>query len=143
MRILSLSSKKKKKSKLHLVANKQYTIKGKRGIDDLKGIYAFVGNSQGDTSESNEISDYIASRGWMSFIFDGIDITNQEAIYQESGRRLKDNLDYIEGLHREGRFGEEFESTISLVHNPLYDEPSDFAKGFPLTSYKMVFLDLD
>lgn len=120
----------------------EYKLKGYRGVDDLLSEYAFRGNSQGDESASNEISDYISSKGWMSFMFGDIDKTNQEAIYKEVERRKQQNLDYIDKLVREGRYKEEYEITISLAHNPIFDEPSFFPSTPPLESYRVVLLDI-
>lgn len=122
---------------------KTYTFKRKKGIDDLKNIYAFVGNSQGDDSKSNEIRDYISAKGWMSFIFGNeIDKTNQEAIYEESQRRILWNTAYVDQLLREGGFGEEYEISIELVHNPIFDDPQLFPSDTPLESFKIQFINL-
>ncbi len=116
----------------------KYTVKLKRGIDDLKFEYAFKGNSQGDESVSNLISDYIASKGWMSYMFNCP--LAQYEINEEVERRKKWNIDYIVSLYKEGRYGEEYEVTLELIPNPLYDTPQVFT-DFPLQSCKMVFLD--
>lgn len=118
---------------------KTYKIKCRRGVDDLLSVYAFIGNSQGDTSASNEIEAYKAAKGWMSYVFTDIDITDQEAIYAEANRRQKANIDYIKRLAKEGRLHEEYEITIDLVHNPLYDDKQDFIAS--VESYRMIFLD--
>lgn len=118
-----------------------YKIKCYKGVDDLLGEYAFSGNSQGDESRSNEIADYIAAKGWMSYNFgDEIDVTDQEAIYKESERRKKVNERYIGLLKRAGKYNEEYEISLSLVHNPLFDDPEP-NKGFPIGSFKMLFLN--
>jgi len=57
------------------------------GIDDLKSIYAWQGNSQGDESVTNDTKEGLASGGWMSFVFDGIGKYDQKAIDAESARR--------------------------------------------------------
>lgn len=119
---------------------KSYKVKRKLGIDDLLCEFAFVGNSQGDTSVSNNIEDYKASGGWMSFIFDNIDINDQNAINEESIRRYNSNMDYIEKLKREGRYGQEYEISVNLHPHPSFDTPTN--KGGPsLESYRMVFID--
>lgn len=119
-----------------------YKLKFKHGIDDLQSEYAFRGNSQGDESQSNEISDYKASQGWMSFIFEGIDINDQEAIYKEYARRKLANQKYIEQLHNEGRFGEEYEISVSFEDNPAFDAPIDTNEtNFQPSSYKLIILD--
>lgn len=107
---------------------KDYTFKGKKGITDLIPIYAFRGNSQGDTSETNSIEEYKAANGWLSFIFEGIDCNDQEAINKESERRIAENNVYIQKLKDSGEYGKEYESTISigLVYRALFDEPNSF-----------------
>lgn len=121
----------------------EYKFKRHRGIDDLQSIYAFNGNSQGDESHSSQIADYIASQGWMSFDFTGIDKTDQEAINAESARIDKANKEYIDQLYKEGKYGEEYEISVEMVHNPLLDAPEEEVKPSPLTSYSMVFLDFN
>lgn len=118
----------------------KYEIKRKRGIDDLPSIYAFHGSSQGDESRSNEISDYVASKGWMYNVFTGIDITDQQAIYEERDRRIKANEDYVAKLHAQGKFGEEYTTTLNIQHNAAFDTPSTLNTS-PIESYKIVFLD--
>lgn len=121
---------------------RKYILKRQRGVDDLLSEYAFIGNSQGDDSTSNEIGDYIGSKGWISFIFAGIDPTDQEAIYAESKRRHNLNLDYIDKLVKEGKYKEEYEITIEMEFNPIYDTPSSNLSDLPpLESCKLVFLD--
>lgn len=121
-----------------------YTIKNRRGIDDLECEYAFRGNSQGDDSVSNEISDYLGSDSWMSFGFKNIDKTDQEAIYKESARIKAKNLAYIKELKESGKYGEEYDITISLVNDPFWDTPTKVT-GKQLNdvtwSHKMVWLD--
>jgi hypothetical protein len=120
---------------------KTYKIKKKLGIDDLLCEFAFVGNSQGDESVSNKISDYIASKGWM-YITSGFEniADNQEAIYEESKKRCIQNIDYIEKLKAEGRYGEEYEIAINLHPDSNFDTPTNKV-GSSLSSYKMIFLD--
>jgi hypothetical protein len=121
----------------------KYTFKRKLGIDDLLCEVAFTSNSQGDTSASNEISDYTASKGWMSITSGFEDIANnQEAIYEESKKRYNQNIDYIEKLKSEGKYGEEYEIDISLHPDPSFDTPTNKG-GPPLSSYRMIFLDLN
>lgn len=102
---------------------KTVTIKMQRGIDDLKGIYAWRGNSQGDESYTNDVKVGQASGGWMTFMFDGIDSNDQQAINEESVRRQKVNEEYIALLKKEGRYGEEYEvnyhiKVLSILDNP-------------------------
>ena len=116
----------------------EYKFKIKKGIDDLKGLYAFVGNSQGDTRCSNLISDYIASEGWMSFVFD-CELTD-EAIQQEIVKRKSWNEQYIQELKESNEYGQEVEYSMGIEHNPLFDKSLD-DKEYPLSSYSFIFLD--
>ena len=119
----------------------KYTFKRKLGIDDLLCEFAFADNSQGDKSRSNSIDEYKVSQGWMSIVSGFEEISNnQEAIYKESKKRYNTNIDYIEKLKSEGKYGEEYEIDITLHSHPLFDTP--FNKGGPsLTSYRMIFLN--
>ncbi len=112
----------------------------KKGVDDLLNIYAFSGNSQGDETRTNEISDYIAAKGWLSYGFENVDITDQEAIYKESKRRRLENEKYIDTLIAEGRYKEEYIISINFHHNPEFDGPlTPNENQNPLSSYRMIF----
>lgn len=121
----------------------EFKIKCKKGIDDLESVYAFIGNSQGDESKSNLIADYENSKGWMSFIYN-CDL-DQEAINKETRRRILWNYDYIRRLYEEGKFGEEYELSIKLEYNPLFDNSYnpllDGSNRESLSSYRIIFLD--
>lgn len=120
---------------------KTYKTKKKLGIDNLFCEFAFVGSSQGDESVSNDIDDYINSKGWMSITKGFEEIANdQQAIYEESKRRCIINMEYIEKLKAEGRYGEEYEIELNLHPSPDFDTPTNKG-GPPLSSYRMVFLD--
>lgn len=116
----------------------KYTIKKRLGIDDLLCEFAFIGNSQGDESKSNSIDAYKASQGWMSFVFDCP--LDEENISKEIQKRKQANLDYIEKLKAEGKYGEEYEIDIILHLHPLFDTPVNKG-GLPLESYKMIIID--
>lgn len=120
---------------------KTYSIKCHRGIDDLLSIYAFYYNDGGGGVGSNDIEWYKDSKGWISFIFDGIDPTNQEAINEESRRRVIENDKYITQLIKEGRYKEEYEISISMVYNPLFDAPSLHKGELEPYTGRIVFLD--
>lgn len=124
---------------------RKYKIKGKKGIDDLKQIYAFSFNDGGGGSYSNDIEWYKNSEGWVQFVFDSsINPLDQEAINAESQKRIQWNSDYIKQLIKEDRFGEEYETIIEMAYNPIFDEPDFFDKDSPSTSsYRMVFLDFN
>lgn len=101
---------------------RSYSIKRRKGIDDLIGEYAWIGNSQGDESYTNDINVGKGSDGWMSYVFKDIDINDQEAINKESERRKQVNKDYIKELKRTGEYGKEGSPvTLHLKHNPLFD----------------------
>lgn len=107
----------------------KYTTKHKKGITDLIPIYAFVGNSQGDTSATNSVEEYKSSNGWLSYAFDkSIDCNDQEAINKESLRRQKENEITIKELKDSGEYGKEYESTITILINnrPFFDNPELF-----------------
>lgn len=117
------------------------TINCQRGIDDLLPVFAFVGNSQGDDSRSNEISDYKSSQGWMSYIFTDTPM-EQKAIYAEHLRRQIENINYITKLKEESRFGEGYQISFRLLHNPLFDDKQVFPESSSsFESAKIIFLD--
>jgi hypothetical protein len=98
-----------------------YTIKRRKGIDDLQNIYAWAGNSQGDESCTNDTKVGLASEGWMSYHFNNIDMYDQEAINKESIRRREANDKYIQELKDKGEYGAYFDISIHVKHNPLFD----------------------
>ena len=115
-----------------------YKITGRKGIDDLKSLYAFVGNSQGDSSASNSIEEYQAAKGWMSFVFD-CNLT-QEAIEEEIQNRKSWNDAYIKELKETEEYGKVYFINIQVELDPIYDAPT---KSTPVAeSFRMGFLDL-
>jgi len=119
----------------------KYSVSGRKGIDDLKGLHAFVGNSQGDTSASNSIEDFKNSGGWMSFVFD-CPMTD-EAITKEIENRKQWNDKYIEKLNNESAFGETYTIDVELISDPLFDKPQVLKDKSPIESFRMVFLNLN
>lgn len=119
----------------------KYTFKVKAGIDDLKSLFAFHGNSQGDRTVTNSIDDFNNSKGWLSFLFD-CELT-EEAIAKEIKRRIRWNNNYIKKLKREGSFGKEYENVLEIVKHPIFDEPINNLNvaDAPLTSYSFLLLD--
>lgn len=99
----------------------EYKIKGRKGIDDLQSIYAFVGNSQGDGSGTNALDVYLISDGWLSFVFN-CDL-DQKSINKEVERRIEANAKYISELVRNDKYGEEYETSLQIEENPLFDSP--------------------
>ena len=111
----------------------KYQYKGKKGITDLTQEKAFIGNSQGDETATNEISHFVASEGWLSNVFKDVDITDQQAIYAESLRRKQANIDYINKLKSDGEYGEEYTMDIELIDDPMMDNnrlSSDSVESF-------------
>lgn len=105
--------------------SKEYKVQGTyKGINDLKSIYAFHGNSQGDTSVSNDIDVYKSSNGWMciSKYFKDIDCSNQEEINKRSLKLKKENDKYIAQCHKNNTYGEyNGDITFKIMANPLMD----------------------
>jgi hypothetical protein len=124
---------------------KSYGFKRRRGYDDLVLEYAWIGNSQGDESVSNSV-EHCLNNSWMTYVF-GKDVPkdDQEAINKEVERRKKINQEYIEKLKSEGRYGEEYEITIHLKHNPLFDTPNreGTLAWEDNTKSKVIFIDHD
>lgn len=123
---------------------KTYTIpvENSLGITDLISEYAFHGNSQGDDSATNSVSEYIASEGWKSVAseFKDIDYLNQSAVDKRAAEIKLRNSTYIDKVTREGNYGKETTTNISLVIKtfPVYDTP---AKSPSTDSYRLTFLD--
>lgn len=123
----------------------EYKAKCKRGINDLQSEYAFHGASQGDDSRSNEIKLYKESGGWMipnSSFKKVIDITDQEAIYKHSEKIRQENIDYVNQLYKENRFGEEYEVSLKLHKLKGFDDTKYEYKypDKPLTSHRFFFI---
>lgn len=103
-----------------------YTFKIKLGITDLMGV----------TNEQGE------------FVGCSI-VSNQEEYFRR--HEYYDNLirakneEYIKLLLERNEYGKEVECDLSLIHNPLFDgpsEPKSIEEFHPSESYRMVFLDL-
>lgn len=116
---------------------KEYKMTCRKGIDDLKSLFAFHGNSQGDTMATNDIEVYKDSKGWMSFTFD-CELT-QKAIAEEVLKRQRWNAEHIAQLQASGEYGQEYEITVKFAEL-TFDKPS-IVQESPLSSYKMIFLD--
>jgi len=123
----------------------EYTVKCKRGIDDLESIYAFYFNDGGGGSSTNDISVY-TSDGWWSYNSEfrnkGISPIDQEAINKYSKEIAIRNEQYIDSLYKKGKYGEEYEIKIDMVYNPLFDKPSDEFVS-EIESSKIIFLDFN
>ena len=95
----------------------------KRGVHDLKSLFAFHGNSQGDDSQHNDIQRYKDSMGWNSFCF-ACGLTEEE-IAKEIETRRAWNEAYVARLREEGRYEEEYFITVRIKHNPIFDSPQN------------------
>ncbi len=122
---------------------REYKMKGTyKGIDDLKSIYAFHGNSQGDDSHSNDINDFIGSKGWMSVSshFKDIDYLNQEEVNKRSLEIQLENEKYIESVKKSGEYGQyNGDIILSIKYFPLYDDPPKLSNK--PESYRMTFIN--
>lgn len=121
-----------------------YKLKIRKGIDDLKSLFAFHGASQGDETRTNSIEAYEQSKGWLLFTFD-CELTN-EAIAAEVEKRKLWNEEYLKQLEKDGTFGEDVEHTINLQHNPAFDaliNASDSPLNAALSSYSFIILDTE
>lgn len=47
---------------------------------------------------------------------------------------------YVEELKKQGRYLKKVETTISLIHDPMFDEPSTINEG-KYSSYKVSFIN--
>jgi hypothetical protein len=119
----------------------EYRIMFRKGIDDLKSLYAFHGNSQGDESRTNSIQEYKDSKGWLSFVFDGCELTD-EAIKERIKQNHTANTQYIEKLKADGQFGDIESFGITLQYNPHFDAPL-LRTSSQLSNYRMLFLDFN
>lgn len=119
----------------------QYKFKRRKGIDDLKSLFAFHGNSQGDETRTNDIQQYLDSEGWLSFDFDCE--LSSKAILDEIKKRKKWNNSYIEELIEKGEYGKEQEHVLSVDYNPLFDNNNNTTLDYPLESYKFLILDYE
>lgn len=96
---------------------KEYKINFKKGIDDLLSEHPWVGNSQGDHS----FSDTNPNSDWMSYIFDGIDKNDQDAINREIERRKKHNQNHIAELKKKGEYLKDYSVSLLIKEHPLLD----------------------
>lgn len=97
----------------------EYKFKQRKGIDDLKSLYAFKSSSQGDDFFSNSIEDYKNSKGYMSFVFN-CELT-PEVINKEIVKRALANEEYLKELFTSGEYGKEYEISIHFKENPIFD----------------------
>lgn len=100
---------------------KEYKYKGYKGISDLKDLSPY-----GEYGEP---------------AFEGTDYNDPKAIGDEVSRRMSANEEYIKELKDSGRYGEEFEVSVMLQNNPLFDDNS-YPENRSMESYRMDFIDL-
>jgi hypothetical protein len=77
---------------------------------------------------------------WPTF-YGHFDVTEEEYDKDPTGyaKRVRThNKTYISELKANGKYNTEYTFDISMVHNPIFDEPGE---GRVLESYRMVFLD--
>jgi hypothetical protein len=116
----------------------EYKLPYRKGIDDLKSLYAFHGASQGDETRTNSIEDY--KLGWLVFIFN-CELTD-EAIAKEIEVRKAWNEEYVKELKEKGQYGEHSYNIMKLQYNPAFDNPNQKPVDFgeidlwPLTKPK-------
>lgn len=113
-----------------------YKIKAYKGVNDLQNIYAWTGGSQGDESFTNNVKE---NHEWMIYNFKDIDKNDQEAINIESARRKEENENYIQKLKEIGKYKEEYEINIHMMHNPLFDRPNQ--PVYKAESSKLIFIN--
>jgi len=103
-----------------------------KGINDLKEVKAFLGNSQGDETRTNSVEAFKAAKGWLSVSqeFKNIDYLNQEKVDELSDTLQKENDEYIKLLKETGEYGKfDGNITFSLMEDPLMDKTSKSKKS--------------
>jgi hypothetical protein len=101
------------------IATSKFLVTQKRGIDDLKGLHAFVGSwGQGDHYNSNDCS--VNHPSYVKFVFDCE--KNQDSINKEIDCRKAWNKNYIDSLKANGLYGSEYKINVTFVTHPLFDE---------------------
>ncbi len=107
----------------------------RKGIDDLRGLHAFIGSwGQGDHYYSNSVTE--KHPDYVKFVFDCL--MTQEAIDAEVERRKIWNENYVKELKESGRYGEEYEVSVSFKPHPMFDT---YPKDLP-HSYSFHIIDL-
>lgn len=104
-----------------------YSFKGNYGITDLVPIYPYYSDEWSTT--------------YNPFFKD---VTEEEykknpAAYE---RRVRGhNTEYIESLKEQARYGEEYVTTLNLMHHPDFDDNKINPVGSPMESHRMIFID--
>lgn len=111
-----------------------YNIKTthRRGITDLKSIYAFHGASQGDDSEHNDIEVY--KSGWFCVnpLFEDIDYLDSSEVIKRSAEIKKENDELVAKLKEEGTYGEEYSNEMNIHFKPIpmFDSPQSTLESY-------------
>lgn len=97
---------------------KQIELKQYYGVDDLLGLYAYVGSwGTGDHYNSNEVG--IDHPSYVSFVFDCLE--TQEAVNAEIIRRKLENEKYIQDLKNTGQYKEPYVIGLTFKEHPIFD----------------------
>lgn len=113
----------------------------KKGVDDLKGLFAFRGSETGAFEYgTNNIAEYGSPGSRLIFAFDCE--KTDAAIAEEVERRKQWNENYIKELKEQGKFEEEYCITIQWMHNPEFDGPINPPKLEPIKYEDYGTLDL-
>lgn len=115
---------------------KTYTFTGRRGIDDLKPEYTFMSTMQGDTSVSSSVKDI--DNPYLKYVLETLPIT-QEGIEKEIQKNREYNIQYVEQLRKEDRFGEEYQIAVHFVEHSFLDTPNNSLK---LKSFDFKLIDM-
>jgi len=109
-----------------------------KGVDDLLPEFIFVGNSQGDTTATNSLLEYLGSGGWLSSLINPVPETQRE-IDVIVGKNKKKNSDYIKELKLSGEYKKPIGCvTISMLHDPKLDNKNNIQ----VESYKYDIFNL-
>lgn len=100
-----------------------YKIKRSRKQDLSTPTYAFYGNSQGDTSCTNSVEDFLGAKGWLgvSYKYAYIDYMNQNEVDKRFQELEEIRLKELSELKDED---DEYEMELSVIANPALDKKS-------------------
>lgn len=97
------------------------------GVDDLRGLYPYYQDE------------------WTKTFHPEYEITEEDYLKDTKAYERKVanmNASYIRGLKMSSRFAKPYVERMTLVHNPIFDDPKIELKGTPpLESYRMIFLN--
>ncbi len=100
-----------------------YKINRSKKADLSYPTYAFHGNSQGDTSATNDVQDFLTSKGWMGVHhkYAHIEYLNQERVNERFKELEEIRLRELSELTDED---DEYVMELSIVANPKLDNNS-------------------